>query len=232
MKSALNGGLNLSIRDGWWDEWYDGENGWEIPTADGLVDEARRDDLEAAALYELLDDSVAPKFYDRDERRCADPLGRDGAPHPAGARAQGAGLAHGAGLHRALLRARGAVVAPDRRHRRSRPARELAAYRLRVQQAWPNVEITDVDSTGLPDTPLLGSELTLTATVQLAGLRPDEVVVEAVLGRVDASDSLLDPQTVAMTHTGTGEGGVEVFSTTCAAARRGFGGLHRAATAA
>ena len=52
MKSALNGGLNLSIRDGWWDEWYDGENGWEIPTADGLADEGRRDDLEAAALYE------------------------------------------------------------------------------------------------------------------------------------------------------------------------------------
>ena len=39
MKSALNGGLNLSIRDGWWDEWYDGENGWEIPTADGLADD-------------------------------------------------------------------------------------------------------------------------------------------------------------------------------------------------
>ena len=68
MKSALNGGLNLSIRDGWWDEWYDGENGWEIPTADGLVDEGRRDDLEAAALYDLLEQSVAPKFYDRDER--------------------------------------------------------------------------------------------------------------------------------------------------------------------
>ena len=94
------------------------------------------------------------------------------------------------------------------------PARELTAYRLRVQRAWPNVEITDVDSTGLPDTPLLGSELTLTATVQLAGLRPDEVVVQAVLGRVDSSDSLVDPETVVMTHTGTGEGGVEVFSTT------------------
>ncbi|MDT5347661.1 MAG: glycogen phosphorylase, partial [Mycobacterium sp.] len=59
MKSALNGGLNLSIRDGWWDEWYDGENGWEIPTADGLLDEGRRDDIEAAALYGLLEQSVA-----------------------------------------------------------------------------------------------------------------------------------------------------------------------------
>jgi hypothetical protein len=38
MKAALNGGLNLSILDGWWDEWYDGENGWAIPTADGVDD--------------------------------------------------------------------------------------------------------------------------------------------------------------------------------------------------
>src|SRR5260370_40126531 len=66
MKAALNGALNLSIRDGWWDEWYDGENGWAIPTADGITDADRRDELEAAALYELIEKSVAPRFYDRD----------------------------------------------------------------------------------------------------------------------------------------------------------------------
>ncbi len=81
MKSALNGGLNLSIRDGWWDEWYDGENGWEIPTADGLLDEGRRDDIEAAALYDLLERSVAPTFYDRDENGVPHTVGGDGAPH-------------------------------------------------------------------------------------------------------------------------------------------------------
>src|SRR5439155_20316270 len=64
MKSALNGGLNLSVRDGWWDEWFDGENGWDIPSADDLADPHRRDDLEAAALYELLELVVAPLFYD------------------------------------------------------------------------------------------------------------------------------------------------------------------------
>jgi len=93
-------------------------------------------------------------------------------------------------------------------------ARELAAYRQRVQEAWPKIQITDVDSYGLPDTPLLGSELTLTATVQLADLRPDEVVVQAVLGRVDAGDALLDPITVAMQHAGTADGGNEIYSTT------------------
>ena len=71
MKVALNGGLNVSVRDGWWDEWYDGANGWEIPTADGVADPARRDELEASALYELLAKSVAPLFYDH---------GPDGVP--------------------------------------------------------------------------------------------------------------------------------------------------------
>ena len=70
------------------------------------------------------------------------------------------------------------------------PARELAHYRAKVWAVWPKVAITDVDSTGLPDTPLLGSELTLTATVRLAGLRPDEVEVQAVFGRVDGTEDL------------------------------------------
>ncbi len=71
MKSALNGGLNLSIKDGWWDEWFDGQNGWAIPTADGVEDAERRDDVEAAAIYDLLDKQVLPRFYETD---------RDGVP--------------------------------------------------------------------------------------------------------------------------------------------------------
>ena len=66
MKAALNGGLNLSILDGWWDEWYDGKNGWAIPSADGVDDPDHRDDLEATALYDLIENEVAPRFYDVD----------------------------------------------------------------------------------------------------------------------------------------------------------------------
>src|SRR6188472_2666345 len=71
MKAALNGGLNLSILDGWWDECFDGRNGWAIPTADGVEDADRRDDIEATALYDLIENEVAPRFYD---------VGDDGAP--------------------------------------------------------------------------------------------------------------------------------------------------------
>jgi starch phosphorylase len=218
MKSALNGGLNLSIRDGWWDEWYDGENGWEIPTADGLIDEGRRDDLEAAALYDLLEQSVAPKFYDRDER---------GVPMRWVEMVRHTLIALGPKVlaSRMVRDYTEKYYAPAAQSLRKTvesgaagepfgAARELAAFRQRAAEAWPKVQITDVDSYGLPDTPLLGSELTLTATVHLAALAPEEVSVQAVIGRVDASDALVDPVTVPMKHTGTADGGNETFTTT------------------
>src|SRR4051794_29323500 len=218
MKSALNGGLNLSVRDGWWDEWYDGENGWEIPTADGLADEGRRDDIEAAALYDLLAGSVAPKFYDRDEhgiptrwvemvRHTLQTLG----PKVLASRmVRDYTEKYYAPAAQSLRK----TVEPGADGEPFGAARELAAYRQRAHEAWPKIQISDVDSYGLPDTPLLGSELTLTATVHLADLRPDEVVVQAVLGRVDGGDALVDPVTVPMEHTGAADGGNEVFSTT------------------
>ena len=66
MKAALNGGINLSVLDGWWMEAYDGSNGWAI---DGSVDpdEAAKDERDANALYDLLEGEVKPLFYERDE---------------------------------------------------------------------------------------------------------------------------------------------------------------------
>ena len=67
MKSAANGGLNLSVLDGWWVEGYDGGNGWEIDGA-GPADEdaAVQDARHAHALYDLLEQQVIPLFHDRD----------------------------------------------------------------------------------------------------------------------------------------------------------------------
>ncbi|MEZ0385257.1 alpha-glucan family phosphorylase [Mycobacterium sp. pW045] len=217
MKSALNGGLNLSIRDGWWDEWFDGENGWAIPTADGVADENRRDDLEAAALYDLLAQSVVPKFYDRDERGVP-PRWIEMVHHTL----QTLGpKVLASRMVRDYVEQCYAPAAQSLRRTREPvdgvpygAARQLADYRTRAERSWQRIEITDVDSTGLPDTPQLGSELTLTATVRLAGLAPDEVTVQAVLGRLDSDDTLLDPATVVMAHQRTGADGTEVFATT------------------
>ena len=65
MKAALNGGLNLSVIDGWWGEGYNGQNGWAI---DGSVedDPAAQDERDAKSLYDLLENEVKPLYFNRD----------------------------------------------------------------------------------------------------------------------------------------------------------------------
>jgi starch phosphorylase len=65
MKAALNGGLHLSVLDGWWDEAYEPGVGWAIEGQPSAAPEAQ-DEADAAALYDLLEGEVVPLFYERD----------------------------------------------------------------------------------------------------------------------------------------------------------------------
>jgi starch phosphorylase len=67
MKSAMNGGLNFSILDGWWIEGYNGENGFAISDLEDESDPAATDAADAEALYSTLENSLVPEFYARDE---------------------------------------------------------------------------------------------------------------------------------------------------------------------
>ncbi|WP_189053124.1 alpha-glucan family phosphorylase [Longimycelium tulufanense] len=210
MKAALNGGLNLSVRDGWWDEFYDGSNGWAIPTADGVGDPNRRDDLEAAALYDLLGSQVAPLFYDR---------GEDGVPNrwmsmvrhtlaSLGPRVQASRMVQEYVESYYLPAARSAAAVRDEGFR---GAKDLAEYRARVQSAWNRVRVLDCDmSVNGAQAPVLGAPVTVRARVELAGLDPAEVDVQAVVGRVDDADELRNVVTVSMVHTDAGEYVAEV----------------------
>jgi starch phosphorylase len=66
MKSVLNGGIQLSVLDGWWWEGYDGSNGWAL-NGDVMEDHGHQDHLHASELYRLLEEEVVPAFYDRDD---------------------------------------------------------------------------------------------------------------------------------------------------------------------
>lgn len=196
MKAALNGGLNLSILDGWWDEWYDGNNGWAIPSADGVDDVDRRDDLEADALYELIENEVAPRFYDVDH---------EGVP------------TRWLEMVRHTLKSLGPKVLATRQVRdyvrelyapaahTSRAlnsdyhgARELAQWKQRVRAAWPSVRVEHVESEGLGDTVEVGATLAVRAFVALADLGTDDVEVQVVHGKPSGDDDLLDATTTVM----------------------------------
>ena len=65
-KVVLNGGLNLSVLDGWWAEAFDGQNGFAISRGHSHVSDEIGDRRDAESLYKVLEDQVVPLFYDRD----------------------------------------------------------------------------------------------------------------------------------------------------------------------
>jgi starch phosphorylase len=194
MKAALNGALNLSILDGWWPEYYDGQNGWAIPSADTAADSAERDKVEADSLYELLEHQVAPLFYERNA---------DGVPERwvGNVRHTLATLSPELSADRMvreyverLYRPAGhfeALLTADE----YRSARELAAWKERIAEAWPGVSVGHVESGGLTSAPEVGDTLQLRARVQLNGLSEDDVSVEVVYGKSRDGDELVDVQT-------------------------------------
>ncbi len=71
MKAAINGTLNLSVLDGWWVEGYNGHNGWAFGSPDGHEDENAEDLSDAVAFYQLMEEEIAPRYYERDEDNLA-----------------------------------------------------------------------------------------------------------------------------------------------------------------
>ena len=211
MKAALNGALNLSILDGWWDEWFDGENGWAIPTADGVEDPERRDDLEAAALYDLVEHQVAPRFYDLDD---------EGLPQnwlsmvlhtvtTLGPKVRASRMVrdYTEKLYVPAARAGWAVAADG-----YAGAKDLAAYRARVTEAWSHVHVDHVESAGVGDSPQIGETLHVTAYVSLGTLAPDDVEVQLVHGKTNHhGDELRNVRTVPLELTESYEHGRHQF---------------------
>jgi starch phosphorylase len=211
MKAALNGCLNLSILDGWWDEWYDGENGWAIPTADGVDDPDHRDDLEAAALYELIEQQVAPRFYDRNDeglplrwlemvRHTLSSLG----PKVLASRMVADYVRQ---LYLPAAAAGRALNGPA-----YAGAKDLAAWKDRVRAGWGAVRVDHVESTGLGDSPQVGEVLHVNAYVSLGDLDPSDVDVQVVHGRVSENDELRDLRAESLQHVEGYEAGRHHFA--------------------
>jgi starch phosphorylase len=203
MKAALNGCLNLSVLDGWWDEWFEPDFGWAIPTADGAAtDDDRRDELEAAALYELIEERVAPRFYDRGVgglpgrwiemvRRTLTTLG----PKVLAGR-----------MVREYVERLYVPAAQAHRSLDADTATELAAWKSRVRVGWPQVAVDHVEAleqgATSGGTAELGSTLALRVRVALGELQPEDVEVQAVAGRVDSDDAIGDAETFPLKPAG------------------------------
>ncbi len=203
MKAAMNGSLNLSILDGWWAEFFDGENGWAIPSADAAGDGAERDDLEASALYDLIEHQVAPRFYDRNAEgvptRWVESIRHTLATLSPALSADRMVREYVERLYLPSATAARALTAEE-----NRGARELAAWKTKIVAAWPSVSVGHVESGGVDTVPEVGDELHVRAKIQLGELSLEDVAVELVYGSAHADDELKNVERLVLTPDETG----------------------------
>ncbi len=189
MKAALNGAANLSIRDGWWDEWFDPAFGWEIPSAEGVEDPDRRDDLEAKALYDIIENEIVPRFYD---------TGPDGLPERwiRMIRDTIAGLGPKVLASRMVRDYVTQLYAPAAESARAVTdggAARLARWKRAVRSSWPGVAVDHVESLD-GDQIEVGSKIHVTTLVRLGELSPDDIEVQLITGRMGSDERLFDPR--------------------------------------
>ncbi len=196
MKAALNGALNASVLDGWWAEAYAGDNGFAIGHGEEHADAEYGDRVEAQALYRLLEEEVIPQFFDRDPR---------GIPHRWVGRMKRSiqSIAPVFNTHRMVKEYAETLYRPaaERVGRMLEAdlaeARAMAAFRARVEAAWPIVRIEGVGEPGLTRVPA-GAEIRVTADVHLGGLGPAEVAVEAYHGKLHGEHALPEGEAAPM----------------------------------
>jgi starch phosphorylase len=201
MKAALNGTLNCSILDGWWDELFDGDNGWAITSAEDLTDLEARDRLEADSLFDLLEQQIVPLFHDRPGSN----EGVSAVPHAWLRRVKANLVSLGPEVvasrmvrdYVTELYEPTAAAADALRGDEFARAKALAAWKATVRQEWGAVKVTGVDASDDPAP--LGTTRDVTVTVDLGGLTPADVQVQLVHGRVGQNDELTDTETTVLT---------------------------------
>jgi starch phosphorylase len=214
MKAAANGALNLSTLDGWWDEvWRDPLRpagiGWPIGKGEDYQNPDYQDQVEAEALYDVLERDVIPTFYDR---------GADRLPRKWIERMKTSigTLCHFVNTHRMVSEytCRFYIKAHDHFRNLEKDGaargRELAAWLRHVEQAWPQVRIEAVDGDPINTLPV-GTNIRARARVDLAGLAPSDVAVELYVGRLNPEGEIVEASTIPMKPAGRDSTGTYLF---------------------
>jgi starch phosphorylase len=201
MKICGNGGLNLSILDGWWVEGYDGDNGWAIGAGEEYTDLAYQDEVESRALLDLIEQDLVPMFYKRDA---------GGLPREWIRRMKRSimSLVPVFNTNRMVEQYAERCYLPSARRAEKlsadhlRAAKELAGWRRRVQADWAQVKVESVDA---PTSELMrvGGSFPVKVRVRLGPFKPDEVEVQLCHGVLDAMGDLAEPKALPLSANGS-----------------------------
>ncbi|MBI5216936.1 MAG: alpha-glucan family phosphorylase [Ignavibacteriae bacterium] len=212
MKATLNGALNVSILDGWWDEAYNSGNGWAIGQGEEYAEEKYQDDVESNLLYDLLEKEIVPLYYSR---------GEDDLPRQWIARMKTAMRTIGPEfnsnrmvrqyteemyLHAAK---REASLSANNFER----AKSFAVWLEHIQEHWEELKIAGVHVDG-DDGMKVGDTLAVKATIELGALNASDISVELYYGQLNAKGEIEEPKMIAMKPVSASKGKPATFEGT------------------
>ncbi|MBE9177315.1 alpha-glucan family phosphorylase [Oculatella sp. LEGE 06141] len=200
MKAAMNGLPNLSVLDGWWDEADYARTGWAIGHGEDYDDLTYQDDVEANALYDLLEQEVVPLFYDRDEeglprewlKKMKDAI-RLNCPTFNTARMVGEYA------QRAYFPLSDRCIALAADH--YAPAKALADWKTYLFEHWYEMKIEGIDISTTTDVKV-DQVIAVKARINLGALTPDDIQVELYQGAVNAEGEIADGVPMVMAYQG------------------------------
>lgn len=209
MKAAINGVLNLSTLDGWWDEAYHPEIGWAIGNGETYEDTEYQDNIEASALYNLLEKEIIPLFYDQNhtglpKKWISKVKASMSAVCPT---FNSARMVHEyteqfyiprQKQYQRLISENGAV------------ARELAQWKHKIQTNWASVKFIQT-GVSLPSEVKIGDKTTIRSQVELGELSPNDVRVEIYQASVDGDGKMKNGHYIPMKLSRTLENGIHEF---------------------
>ena len=223
MKAAMNGLLNLSVLDGWWDEADYVRTGWAIGHGEMYDDPNFQDQVEANALYDLIEQEVETLFYDRDI---------DGLPRRWIAKMKDAIRINCPFFNTSRMVSeyalRGYFPASDRYQtltaNQFTPAKELAKWKASLVDHWNHIKIEEIDISE-PAEIQVNENIVVKARLNLATLTPDDVQVELYQGIVDASGEIVNGIPIVMDSQREDQQGCTIYTANITYTTSGLQGL-------
>jgi len=214
-KVVINGGLNLSVSDGWWCEGFNGSNGWTVgPVMNrfvGYEDSADADARDAESLYSSLEDAIAPMFYERDA---------SGVPQDWMSMVKQSIMTlvprfNAERMTRQYLEEMYIPVAKrghDMTQDSFKLAKELSDWKMKVPLRFSSLRLIDVIFEGIHgDSIHVGEPFTVKVRVDPGKMERDELLVELVIGKTEKQEFSKEPETVRLECSGS-EDGMLIYS--------------------
>ena len=223
MKAAMNGLPNLSVLDGWWDEANYVLTGWAIGHGEIYEDPNYQDEIEANALYDIMEKEVMPLFYERD----VDALPRRWIAKMKDAIRLNCPFFNTARMLTEYAQ-RAYFPASDRYYSLTSnnyaPAKELAAWQENLRENWYNIKIKDIDISSSTDIQV-NQTVAVQAKVDLTTLTNNDVQVELYQGTVNADGDIVNGVPVVMNYQGNDTDNLSTYTANITYTTSGLQGL-------